>query len=81
MLDYWSRDMLHFDLLEKGLRVTPPYYMIDFLWKMFLMLYSLNKFKCLIAFTSLNIGQYVYLDCSFVNQVVILSSILKLTKE
>ena len=26
MFDYWSRDMLHFDLLEKGLRVTPPYY-------------------------------------------------------
>ena len=73
--------MLHFDLLEKGLGVTPPYYMIYFLRKMFLMLYSLRKCKCLIAFTSLTIGQYVYLNCSFVNQVVILSSILKLTKE
>ena len=53
--------------------------MIDFLRKMFPTIYSLTKFKCLIAFTSLNIGQYVYLNCSFVNQVVILSSIFKLT--
>ena len=33
-LDYWSRDMLNFDFLEKGL--------YDFLRKMFVMLYSIN---------------------------------------
>ena len=30
-LDYWSRDMPNFDILEKGLgRVSPPHPMYDF---------------------------------------------------
>ena len=39
--------------------------------------YQLSKFHCLIAFTSWDIGQYVYCNC-FVSQVMT-SSILKLT--
>ena len=38
--DYWSRDMLKFDSLEKGLGiVSPPHFVYDFSWKMFLVLY------------------------------------------
>ena len=37
-LDYWSRHMLNFDFLEKGLRIDfPPYFVFDFSRKMFLM--------------------------------------------
>ena len=42
-LDYWSRDMLNFDFLEKGLEIiSPPRFVHRFLRKMFLMLYSIN---------------------------------------
>ena len=42
-LDYWSRDMLNFDFLEKGLgMVFPPHFPYDFSRKMFLMLYFIN---------------------------------------
>ena len=42
-LDYWSRDMLNFHFLEKGLGiVSPPHFVHDFSRRMFLMLYSLN---------------------------------------
>ena len=39
-LDYWSRDNLNFDILEKGLGiVSSPHFVYDFSIKMFLMLY------------------------------------------
>ena len=39
----WSREMLNFDFLEKGLGiVSPPHFEYDFSTKMFLMLYSIN---------------------------------------
>ena len=42
-LHYWSRDMLNFDFLDKGLViVSPPHFVSDFSTKMFLMLYSIN---------------------------------------
>ena len=42
-LDYWSRDMLNFDFLQKGLGlVSPPHFRYDFSRKIFLMLYSIN---------------------------------------
>ena len=42
-LDYWSRDMLNFDFLDKGLEnVSTPYFVYDFSTKMFLMPYSIN---------------------------------------
>ena len=42
-LDNWSRDMLDFDFLEKGLGiVSPPYSVCDFSRNMFLMPYSIN---------------------------------------
>ena len=43
ILDHWSRDMLNFDLLEKGLgKVSPPHFVYGFLRKIFLMLYFIN---------------------------------------
>ena len=43
ILDYWSRDMLNFDFLEKWLGIaSPPYFVCDFSRKMFFMLYSIN---------------------------------------
>ena len=42
-LDYWSRDMLNFDFLEKGLGiVTPLHFVYNFSWKIFLKLYCIN---------------------------------------
>ena len=42
-LDYWSRDMLDFYSLEKGLGiVSPAYFVYDFSTKMFLILFSIN---------------------------------------
>ena len=42
-LDYWSRNMLNFDFLEKDLGiVSPPYFMYDFSQKLFLMLNSIS---------------------------------------
>ena len=42
-LEYWSRDMLNFDFLEKGLGIASlSYFGYGFLGKMFLMLYSFN---------------------------------------
>ena len=42
-LDYLSRDMLNFDFFKKGLGIdSPPYFVYDFLRKIFLMLYSIN---------------------------------------
>ena len=42
-LYYWSRDMLNFDFLDKGLGiVSPAHFVYDFSTKMFLMLYSIN---------------------------------------
>ena len=50
--------MLNFDFLEKGLGiVSPPHVLYDISRKMFVMLYQLIKFHCLIAFTSWDIGQ------------------------
>ena len=41
-LDYWSRDMLKFDFLEKGLGMfSPPHFVYDISRKMFLVLYIL----------------------------------------
>ena len=43
ILHYWSRDLLNFDFLDKGLGiVSPAYFVYDFSTKMFLMLYSIN---------------------------------------
>ena len=42
-LHYWSRDMLNFEFLDKGLRiVSPAYFVYDFLTKVFLVLCSIN---------------------------------------
>ena len=42
-MDHWSRDMLNFGFLEKGLGiVSPPHFVNDFSRNMFLMLYSIN---------------------------------------
>ena len=42
-LNYWSRDMLNFCFLEKGLGITsPPHFVYDLSTKMFPMLYSSN---------------------------------------
>ena len=42
-LHYWSRDMLNFNFLDKGLGiVSPAHFVYGFSTKMFLMLYSIN---------------------------------------
>ena len=42
-LGYWSRDMLNFYFVEKGLGiVSPPHFMYGFSRKIFLMLHSIN---------------------------------------
>ena len=42
-LDYWSRDMLNFNISEKGLGlVSPPHFVYDFSRKLFHMLHSVD---------------------------------------
>ena len=42
-LEYWSRHMLDFDILEKSLRIVPLlHFMYDFSRKVFLILYSID---------------------------------------
>ena len=42
-LHYWSKDMLDFDFLDKGLGIaSPAHFVYDFSTKMFPMLYSTN---------------------------------------
>ena len=42
-LGYWSRDILNFDFLEKGLEiVSSPHFVHDFSRNMFFMLYSIT---------------------------------------
>ena len=42
-LHYWWRDMLNFDILDKGLgKVSPAHFVYDFSTKIFLMLHSIN---------------------------------------
>ena len=64
-LDYWSRDILNFDILEKSLGIVfLPHFMYDFFNKNFSCYVLLwTKFHFLNAFTSWDIGQYVY--CSY----------------
>ena len=66
-LDYWSRDMLNFDFLEKGLGInSPPHLVFDFSRKMFHIIFCwLTKFQCLIAFTFWDTGQYECSNCLF----------------
>ena len=41
-LHYWSRDMVNFDFLDKGLGIVyPAHFVYDFSTKMFIMLYSI----------------------------------------
>ena len=57
--------MLNFDFLEKDVGlVSPPHFGYDFSRKMFLILYSIKGPNFIvIAFTSRDIGQYVYYNC------------------
>ena len=58
--------MLNFYFSEKGLGlVSAPHFVYDFSIKIILILSSINwpNFFYLIAFTSQNIGQYVYCNC------------------
>ena len=62
---YWSRDMLNFDFLKKGLGiVSPPGFVYDYEEKSpRIIFYQLAKFYWVIAFTSWDSGQYVYWNC------------------
>ena len=67
--DCWSIDMFNFDFLKKGMRLaSPPHFVDDFIWKMFLIFYS-N--------TSWDIWQYVY--CNYLFSSYVTSQTLKFT--
>ena len=56
--------MLNFNFPEKGLGLACPTHFFIFEKNVsHVMFYELTKFHCLIAFTSQNIGQYVYYNC------------------
>ena len=43
ILHYWSRDIFHFDFLDKGLEIVcSPHFVYDFPTKVLLMLYSIS---------------------------------------
>ena len=65
-LDYWSRDMVNFDFLEKGLGIVfPPSCVYVFSRKMFLMLYSIIWPNFIVWYPLLQDGQYIYFNCLF----------------
>ena len=66
-LDYWSRDMLIFIFLGKGLGIVSPHFVYNFSRKKLfhVNLYYLTKSLCLITLTSWDIRQYVHCNCLF----------------
>ena len=64
-LDYWSWDTLNLDFLKKCETSFFTAFCERFFWKNVsrVTFYQLTKFHCLIAFSSWNIGQYVYRNC------------------
>ena len=66
-LEYWSRDNINFNFLEKGLGlVSPPHFVYDFWRKIFLMLHS--RFNCLIALLYFSRYWAIYVLQLFINQ-------------
>ena len=69
-LNYSTRDILNFNFPEKGLRLaSPPYFVYDFLRKMFLMLYSIN-WQNFIAWFALLLEILGNMFITIVNQAV-----------
>ena len=68
--DCWSRDMLNFNYLGKGLGLVYDIFGNDFSRKIIIMVYFINW-----PFTSWYIGQYVY--CNFFVPQLMTSEILK----
>ena len=85
-LDYWFREMLNFDFLEKGLeRVSPPHFEYDFSRKMFLMLYSINWPNFIVwwplhleILDSMCIAVICFLGCVVINYEINLIFLIKL---
>ena len=66
-LDYWSRDMLKFDFLEKSVRIVSP---LHFVYvssrKTFLILYSINWLNfivCSLLFLEILGNKYIVIVC------------------
>ena len=81
-LGYWSRDVLNFSFLEKGLEVVSrPYFVYEFSTKMFLMFYSRNwpNFIVWLLFYFLRYWPICVLQL-FVNQKLQLFGLISLIK-
>ena len=62
--DCWSRDMLNFDILEKGVGLDfPPHFIYGFSRKMFLMFYSTNWLNFIAWLSCQKLPQT--LECTF----------------
>ena len=58
-LDYWFRDTLNFDFLEKGLAmVSPPHFVYDVPREMFLMLHSIDWPSWIVSEANLGLLQH-----------------------
>ena len=61
-LDYWSQNMLKFNFSEKGLGlISPSHFFQEKYFSCYILL--TDKIHCLIAFTSRDIGLYVFYNC------------------
>ena len=70
VLDYWSKDTLNFDFIEKGLWIaSPPHFVYDFSRKIFLKLYSIN-WPNFIAWLALLLEILMNMYIAIVNQVL-----------
>ena len=71
ILHCWSRDMLIFDILDKGLGIVSPAHIVyDFSTKIFLMLYSINWPNFIVWLPYFLRYWAIYVLQLFVNQVV-----------
>ena len=76
--DYWCRDKLNFDFLEKGLEVvSSTHFVYDFSTKMFLMLYFINWPK-FIAWLPLLLEILDNIGCDVINFEINLIFLIKL---
>ena len=84
-LGNWSRDMLNFGFLEKGLgQVSPPHFLYDFSRKMFLMLYSIKWLNFIVQLSllleildSICIAVVCFPGCDAINSEINLVSLIK----
>ena len=77
-LDYWSRDLLNFEFLKKGLWiVSPPHFAYYFSRKIFLLLYSINWPNFIEILSNICIAIVFFSRCDLINFEINLNVLIR----